>query len=216
MEVAFRAGEMMDLQPLDLLLDRLACRQQRRHRDERAQMRGHAVAQLQGGQERGAEAPCHARGSPARRPRRWRESHPVAAEQAQPRSMQAHGSEREQRRGKDDRSDNSDRADIAANANRPARSPEPSVRRRPKADLRLERGATSAEKVIARIAPAAFHHARVACGLLRGHDCAVRDLDLGAIRAARQFLDGAAIEIARREIHLGKSAARRRARRRPG
>ena len=43
-------------------------------------------------------------------------------------------------------------------------------------------------------------------GLLRGHDGAVRDLDLGAIRAARQFLDGAAIEIARREIHLGKSA----------
>ena len=80
------------------------------------------------------------------------------------------------------------------------------MRRRPKADRRLERGATSAEKVIARIAPAAFHHARV-CGLLRGHDCAVRDLDLGAIRAARQFLDGAAIEIARREIHLRKSAS---------
>ena len=27
MKVAFRAGEMMDLQPLDLLLDRLVCRQ---------------------------------------------------------------------------------------------------------------------------------------------------------------------------------------------
>ena len=45
MEIAVRAGEVMDLQPLDLLLDRLACRQQRRHRDQRAQMRGHAVAQ---------------------------------------------------------------------------------------------------------------------------------------------------------------------------
>ena len=56
MKVAFRAREMMDLETLDLLLDRVACRQQRRHRDERAQMRGHAVAQLQSGQERGAEA----------------------------------------------------------------------------------------------------------------------------------------------------------------
>ena len=42
--------------------------------------------------------------------------------------------------------------------------------------------------------------------MLRSQDGATRDLDLGAIRAARQFLDGAAIEIARREIHLGKGA----------
>ena len=59
MQIAFRAGEVMDFQPLDLLLDRRVRRQQRRHRDERAQMRGHAVAQLQGRQERRAEAERH-------------------------------------------------------------------------------------------------------------------------------------------------------------
>ena len=75
--------------------------------------------------------------------------------------MQPHGSEREQRGGEGNRGGNSDSADIAPNADRPARSPEPSVRRRPKADPRLERGATSPEKMIARIAPAAFHPARV-------------------------------------------------------
>jgi hypothetical protein len=42
--------------------------------------------------------------------------------------------------------------------------------------------------------------------LLRGQDGAASDIDLGAIRAARQFLDGAAVEVARREIHLGKGA----------
>ena len=47
MKIAFRAGEIVDLQPLDLLLDRLRRREQRRHRDERAQVRGNAVAQLQ-------------------------------------------------------------------------------------------------------------------------------------------------------------------------
>jgi hypothetical protein len=59
--------------------------------------------------------------------------------------MQANGSKREQRCGKDTRSDNDDRTDITPNANRPTPSPYPSVRRWPKADRRLKRGATSAQ-----------------------------------------------------------------------
>ena len=62
MQVAVRARQVMDLQPLDLLVDRLRRRQQRRHRDERAQMRGHAVAQFQRRQQA-------SRGSPASRTR---------------------------------------------------------------------------------------------------------------------------------------------------
>ncbi len=81
--------------------------------------------------------------------------------------------------------------------------------RRPKADARLERGATLPEKMIARIAPAAFHLARACIYVLlcvqHGATC---DIDFGPIRATRQFLDGAAIEIARREIHLGKRTPR--------
>ena len=34
MELAVRTGEVVDLEPLDLLLDRRARRQQRRHRDQ--------------------------------------------------------------------------------------------------------------------------------------------------------------------------------------
>jgi len=60
MEVAFQAREVVDLQPLDLLFDSLACREQRRHRDERAQMRGNTIAKFQSGQKRRAEAPRHA------------------------------------------------------------------------------------------------------------------------------------------------------------
>jgi hypothetical protein len=45
----------MDLQPLDLLLDRLDCREQRRHRDEGAKIGGNTIAKLQSGQQRRAE-----------------------------------------------------------------------------------------------------------------------------------------------------------------
>ena len=60
MQIAFRAREVVDLQTLDLFLDRRGRRQQRRHGDERAQMRGHAVAEFQSGQRRCAEAARHA------------------------------------------------------------------------------------------------------------------------------------------------------------
>ena len=46
MQIALRAGEVVDLQTLDLLVDRLGRRQQRRHRDDGAQVRGHAAAQV--------------------------------------------------------------------------------------------------------------------------------------------------------------------------
>ncbi len=56
MQVAFGTGEMVDFQPLDLLLDGVGRGQKRRHGDERAQMRGNAVGQLQGRQKIGVEA----------------------------------------------------------------------------------------------------------------------------------------------------------------
>ena len=59
MQIALRAREVVDLQTLDLLVDRRHRRQQRRHRDEGTQMRGHATAKFQGRQQRRAEAPRH-------------------------------------------------------------------------------------------------------------------------------------------------------------
>ena len=42
---------MVNLQPLDLLVDRRAAGQQRRHDDDGAQIRGHAVAKFEPGQK---------------------------------------------------------------------------------------------------------------------------------------------------------------------
>src|SRR6266508_1048002 len=115
--------------------------------------------------------------------------------------MESPCGERDQWQGEENRGDDSDSAHIAADAERPARAFEPSVRGWVEADPRFERTTTSGEKMIARIAPAPLHCARARrCSLLRCPDCAARDIDLRVLRTTRQFLDGAAVEIPRREI----------------
>ena len=56
MQVAVRTGEVVDFEALDLLLDRSPIGEQCRHGDKRAQMRRHAVGELQRRQEMGVEA----------------------------------------------------------------------------------------------------------------------------------------------------------------
>ena len=51
-----------------------------------------------------------------------------------------------------------------------------------------------------------YTHGRT-CGLVRCLDGRAGDVELRAVGAARQFLDGAAIKIARREVHVAKRAA---------
>ena len=64
------------------------------------------------------------------------------------------------------------------------------------------------EQIIAGIAPAIAGRVRLRTrAVLRCHDGTARDVDLRVVRTPRQLLDGAAIEIARREIHVRKSAA---------
>ena len=46
MHIAFETGEMVDLQPLDLIGDTVERGQHHRHRDEGAQVGGDAVAQF--------------------------------------------------------------------------------------------------------------------------------------------------------------------------
>ena len=55
MDRAGGIGEVVDLEPLDLLVDRRAGRQQGRDGDQGAQMRRHALPQVEAGQERRAE-----------------------------------------------------------------------------------------------------------------------------------------------------------------
>ena len=57
MQIALGAGKVMDFQPFDIFLDRASCRQHGRDRDQRPQMRGHAVAKLQRRQQCRAESP---------------------------------------------------------------------------------------------------------------------------------------------------------------
>ena len=55
MDRAGGIGKIVDLESLDLLLDRLASRQQRRDGDQRAKVRRHSLPQVEAGQERRAE-----------------------------------------------------------------------------------------------------------------------------------------------------------------
>src|SRR4029450_6858307 len=175
-------------------------------------MRGHAVAQGQGGEERSAKDPCQS----AVHQRDGRVDGgdcTQRAEQAQPRSMEAPCREREERQGEEERSGEEcagpDAAghQIPAEAERLARASEPSMRRRLETDPRFERTTTTGEEMIARIAPAPLHHAGAGtCSLLCCPDCAARDIDLRVLRTTRQLLDGVAVEIAGREIHLRKAA----------
>ncbi len=205
MNGAFGAGEVMNLQPLDLLLDRGARGQQHRHRDQRAQACRHAVAQLQGGQEGRAQAAHH---TPIhqRHGRVDGRNGTQNAEQAQPFPLWRRRSDRDERGGEQGGGDHRDGAHITADAEAAAGSPEPRAWRRPVTDRDLEPTASAGEEVIARIAPAVVGRVGVR-GLRGGRDGAAGDVDLGTFRAARQLLDGAAIEIAGRKIHVAKVAA---------
>ncbi len=56
MDRAAGIGEIVDLEPLDLFVDRRTSHQQCRDDDQSAQMRRHPLPQIEAGQERCAEA----------------------------------------------------------------------------------------------------------------------------------------------------------------
>ena len=209
MQIAFRAREVVDLQTLDLLLDRrrpssAASAPRRACADARARRR--AVPRRAAASRRSRAS---RRGSPARPPRRWRGSRPGRrAGSAMPRPSPSACSD-EQRYGEEGRGDHGAGADIAADAERSgsgvrarraaaagSRSP-PRTRgvRRREGDSRDRRGGLPRRLACAHVACFAARTARAAMS------SSVR------FGAARQFLDGAAIEIARREIHVAKRAA---------
>ena len=123
----------------------------------------------------------------------------------------------EQRYGEKDSGNNGAGADVAADAEPPAQASGPRTQRRPEADRRLERAASAGDKVIAGICRGDLpRRSRGTCRVLRRPNGGAGDVEFRAVGAARQFLDGAAIEIARREIHVAKRAAGGRALRPPG
>ena len=205
MKFAFRAREVVDLQALDLLPDRLRRGQERRHRDERTQMRGNAVAKFQSWQERRDEAPSY--DAVQQRDRRIHGGDGAPnAEQEQPLTAEPRCGQGDQRYSEEDRGDGGDAACVAADAEPAAQVSKPGGQRRPEADRPFECRASPGKEVIPRIALAAFPGSLVR-GPLRCQDGAVRDVEFRELGAAGQLLNDGAVEVPRREIHVRKTGA---------
>ena len=110
-----------------------------------------------------------------------RESAPSSQRARQPAPVQRRSAaSSEQRQGEHDRGDNGDRADIAADAERRLDRPS-QARSGGRKPIAASNARTPAgDQVIARIARAVVRSRRRPLRLLRGHDGASRDLDLGA------------------------------------
>jgi hypothetical protein len=150
MQLVFRAREMVDLQALDLLFERLARRQQDRHGDQRAQLRRHAFAQREARQDRRAYASrdgaVHERhGGIDRR------DHAEGHEHGQPGGVDLHLVQNEERQGENGRCDRGDRADIAAEADRGVEPARPAPHGGLESDFFLESATPCRDQVIARI-----------------------------------------------------------------
>src|SRR5208282_1028952 len=103
----------------------------------------------------------------------------------------------EQRYGEEDRGNRDAGAHVTADAARPAQASGPGVQWWPEADRRLECLAAVAEEVIAGITETIFLHAGMRTRwVLRRQDGSTGDVEFRAVRPTRQFLDGAAVEIA--------------------
>ena len=153
MQLSFRARKMVHLQTPDLILDFFGRRKHCRHRDNRPQMCGHAIAQFQGRQCCRAE-PARQETVHQRHSRVDGGHHTKQAEQAEPCRAETLGVQHDDRYGEQSRSDHSASANVAANAEPPAQPAGPGTRPRSEADCSLEGAASTGEKVISRIAAA--------------------------------------------------------------
>ena len=211
-----RAGEVMDFEPLDLLVDRPArvssvgtTTRVRRSAGtpSRSSRPGSSVAPKPPVTARltSATAASIAGSSAERAPARQSQSVDAAASPG--RAAAASSTTPAISR---------DRADIAGDADRCVnrrRSARPAVRK--PIDCSNARAAV-ADQIIAGIAIAPIAVARLRARPRRRPERAGRPRVSAEPGAARQLLDGGAIEVAGREIHLARSRCRRAARRRPG
>ena len=132
---------------------------------------------------------------------------PRTPKQAEPQRTETLSVQHEQQYGEKESGHNGPGADVAADAEPPAQASGPRTQRRPEADRNLECAATAGDQVIAGICAAIRLGAHESTCRLRRPNGGAGDVEFRAVRTARQFLDGAAIEIARREIHVAKRAA---------
>ncbi len=152
MQIALGARKVMDLKPLDQRFHAFQRREQRRHRDEGAQMRGNAVAQLQGGQKSRGKAEIDRAidqcdrgvdgGNGAER-----------GEHAENGQVHALCGEREQRRCKKDCGDSRDRRQIAAEAGGSVEPRRPASHGQAVGDRLFESAAPAREQDVSSVSP---------------------------------------------------------------
>ena len=206
MKLAVRARQIVDFELLHLSLYRFDRRQNRRDGDQRAQGFRHAMAKIERRQQSGAKTAGDHLVDPADGQVQRRNE---AQNAEQDEKGRAHAAPRTQPEGKGQKAgrDHDAGAHVAADAERAIKTLRPRAPRRMKADLGRETGSPGGEQIVAGVAPA-----RVGPAGIRppsgGADRRLGDLKLGQRASARQFLNGAAIEIAGRKIHLRKSPAR--------
>ena len=201
---------MMNLQPFDLPLDRIARCQKRGHDDHRAQGRRHAAGKPEARQCDCVKsihgAAIHQRHGRIRRRDQREERKDAERPTAVPLHIPA-----QQQRGDDGGGEHED-PEIAGNPNGRDGANQPSADRRMKSKRPLEGFPSFRDEVVAGLLLASRDRIalRRVCGTLGRQQRKSRDLDLRVIRASRQFFDRAPIEIPGREIECGKIAPARR------
>ncbi|MNO61713.1 hypothetical protein D3C76_523680 [compost metagenome] len=207
-DIAANAGEVMDFQLFDLLQQVGLAGQQGRHRDQGAQPGWHAVHELQAGQGDRPETPgdrtIDQRGGHLGGGQRRAEQ-----EQHQPGRRHVRRPQGPDRQPQQQCGIGEDAADIAADAHAHVEAAEAQPQRHAEADEPLQRRTPFGDQVIAGIADALsirrvqpFHG-----GLAGRFQRQFGDIQFGQVRAARQLLDGAAVEVAGGKVHGGEGAA---------
>ena len=207
-DLASRIGQMMDLNALDLLLDRVERAQQRRHGHDDPQRHGNAVLERQGRQQCRAEARQNG-AIDQRHPQIEGGNRGEQGEQGDPGALQPVPGEQNTRQCQKQGSRRHDGGAIAADPQQMIETPQPKMGWRAKADGPLEGVPPSGQQMISGIGmPRGILDAQRPVHGLGCRDGTARYGDLVEVGVARQFLDRAAIEIAGGEIHRGEGAAR--------
>ena len=202
----------MDFQSLNEFVDCRAAREERRHDNDRAKLTRNTIVKLEPGEHGGAkpigdhavhQRDCGIDGNKESQKRQRQQNPSIGAGRIDRKQCQREkqpGSER-------------DRREIACNAHRRVRADQPILHRNAKAKFLFERSTSLSDQVITGIAPArirlscfsfADQHPRV----LQLGDDFLGYIDFRMIRTARKLLDGAAIPVTRRKIHVGEVTAR--------
>ena len=195
-DVAVRVGEVVHFQPLDLLVDDGPIGEERRHGDQRARARGHAVAELEAREHRGRDQCRDA--AVQQRDREVRGRHQGGqCQQDQGGGRERCGGRAQERQRHDRRGEEGEAPEIAGRRRRDVGAKQSAPRRRANTQRRLEGEPAVADEVVAGIRPPAV---RVSRALGVRHRLP-RHVELGSARAPCDLLDGVPVGVARREVH---------------